>query len=582
MQLDPHKNLPHLLQMSRRIPLLCLLLPLALLGHSLHADNSKRLELYYGIAEGNYLIGDLQGARRGIQQILKLDPNYLPALELQARVQLQAGETEDALASTQAALKVAPENLELQVLAARIRGDEAGAVAAIDEVLSVYTDNAQPGALQQRTSLRIMRAQALAQNGDPEAAIRELQALTGQQPDNIEATITLASLYASAGRWSSLEALLPKLSAQPQLQDIALYFEGRALLARDRVGSAREKFEAALERSVLGTLATSLHFYRGVCLDRLGRQAEAQAELLAALEAGFRPETPSEVTRAARSLLQAQEPQRAIALLEALTLNQPASSAEAWALLGRAHCATGNGALAISALNQSLQLQPQQAEVRALRAGELRKMGDLTGATADYEAARILAPTNPAYLYALGLLQLQLGKIPAAEQNLGLASRLLPDNHGLSLIHALLAHAIQAPETAHNALQHYLQATQERSNESAFFLEYILSPTAGLPRLQQRASQPEASTTLVNFSAYCAGKLDRKGLLDAAGVATDSATAQQQIAEVCFWAAQVAQKQGQPQQAHGWLQLCLDTQQVDQIEYQLARWQLNHSLGHSK
>lgn len=567
--------------MSTRIPRLCLLLLAALLGGSLHAADSRRLELYYGIAEGNYLIGDLQGARQGILQMLKLDPHYLPALGLQARVQLQAGETQAALASTQTALEVAPDNLELQVLAARIRSQEAGPVAAIDQVLSVYTDKSQPGALQQRTSLRIMRAQALAQSGDPQAAIRELQVLTGQQPDNLEAAITLASLYASAGRWSSLEALLPLLSTQPQLQDIALYFEGRALLARDRVGSAREKFEAALERPGRGTLAASLRFYRGICLDRLGRPAEAQAELQAALQAGFRPESPDEVLRAARSLLQAQQTQRAIVLLEALTLRQPTSSAEAWALLGRAHCAAGSGALAISAFNQSLQLDPQQAEVRALRAGELRQIGDLAGAVADYQAARILEPANPAYLYALGLLQLQLGHIPAAEQNIGLACRLLPEKHGLSLIHALLAHTVQAPETARSALQRYLQATPERSNESAFFLEYVLSPPPALARLAQRASQPQASAALVNFSAYCAGQLDRKGLLDAAGVAADPASAQQQIAEACFWAAQVARQRQQPQQAQHWLQLCLDTQLPDQMEYQLARWQLSQSTAHS-
>ena len=46
------------------------------------------IELYHGVAEGNYLIGDLGGAERGVEQMLRIDPDYLPALTLKARVML--------------------------------------------------------------------------------------------------------------------------------------------------------------------------------------------------------------------------------------------------------------------------------------------------------------------------------------------------------------------------------------------------------------------------------------------------------------------------------------------------------------
>ncbi|MFT4901812.1 MAG: tetratricopeptide (TPR) repeat protein [Lentimonas sp.] len=559
-----------LAQIPRLLPLLCALA----LGPALNADNSKRVELYYGIAEGNYLIGDLQGASQGIAQVLKLEPNYLPALKLQTRLQLKQGETQAALDSIQAALKLDPDNLELQVLEAQIQSDSEQPLTAINQVLSVYTNRHDLGALKQQTRLRIMRAQTLALSGELEAAIRELQQLINQQPENLEATITLASLYAGAERWNSLEALIPALAAQPEMQDIALYFEGRTLFARKRMGSAREKFTEALALPGNSQLKASLHFYRGACLLSLEKHALGQAEILTAINAQFSPETPQEILLASRCLIQDQQAERAIQLLEPLTLHLGAESSTAWSLLGRAHQLSGTHTLAVSAFNESLRIDPDQAEVRAQRGNALRKLGDLNGAIADYQAAQMLDPGNHGYPYALGLAQLQLGQIPAAEQNIGLASRLLPENSGLALLHALLAHATHAPRTAQKALQHYLQNTTEKANESAYYLEYILQNENALETLKQRTTQTDCSQALTHFSAYCHGEIQRKVALDFAGKASSPNLAQQQITEAAYWMAQAAFKRLQPSDANELLRICIDVGKPDQLEYQLARWQL--------
>ena len=54
--------------------------------------NATRIELYYGIAEGNYLIGDLKGAAKSVEQMLKLDADYVPALTLNTRIKIDQGE----------------------------------------------------------------------------------------------------------------------------------------------------------------------------------------------------------------------------------------------------------------------------------------------------------------------------------------------------------------------------------------------------------------------------------------------------------------------------------------------------------
>ena len=245
------------------------------------------VELYHGIAEGNYLIGDLGGAERGVEQMLRIDPDYLPALTLKARVMLDQKKPVQALTAAERAIALEPENHEHSLLKALVLGhadrrDEAAAliqqilakakpesddaraakqllglllinegdwddaafgsnkiyladpetastslrlsseaylekaraklqdgaqdeaITAIDQAIAVYKDQTGQEALQQITTLRLLRARLLTQIGHFDQAITDLQNLTAQQPQNFEALIILASLYASVERWESL------------------------------------------------------------------------------------------------------------------------------------------------------------------------------------------------------------------------------------------------------------------------------------------------------------------------------------------------------------------------------------------
>ena len=109
------------------------------------------------------------------------------------------------------------------------------AITAIDQAIAVYKDQTGQEALQQSTALRLLRARLLTQIGRFDQAITDLQNLTAQQSQNLEALIILASLYASVERWESLEAVIEPIAKRPELSDVALYLEGRATLAKNRV-----------------------------------------------------------------------------------------------------------------------------------------------------------------------------------------------------------------------------------------------------------------------------------------------------------------------------------------------------------
>jgi tetratricopeptide (TPR) repeat protein len=614
----------------------------------------QRIELYYGIAEGNYLIGDLGGAERGIEQMLRIDPDYLPALRLKARVLLDAKRPEAALQAAERAIQIAPQALEHQLLKALILGQierrkEAGlliqqvldaappesddaraarqlqglllmaegawdqaaeafsqiyqndpdsartslqlqseaylekarialnnnepdaAVASVDQAITVYAGQSGQESHQQATALRLLRARLLAQIGRFEAAIQDLQTLTGQQPENFEALITLASLYASVERWESLDTVIEPIARRPELRDVALYLEGRAALAKDRVGTARAKFEAAIEAlpKEANQLRRTLYFYQGVCLDRLDREDEARSAILLALNAGFLPETRSEALLAARTLLRAGQPAEAVPILEAITLNRAEPGAEVWAMLGRAHLAAETPALALSALNESLRIAPAQADARALRGSLLRKIGDLEGARSDYSAALQLEPNNHAVRYALGLTQIQLGQIPEAEATLGQAAAQLKEPPGLHLLHALLAYTVDTHTRARSALQVYAEQVPKNQNPSAHYLRILLD------------SHPPAMRGNDYILRYFAGELSRKEAIDAAGMAESPEQARQQICTAAFWMAQYERSQGRTTESSELLEIALATGNPDLTEYQLAQWQLA-SQGNSE
>jgi tetratricopeptide (TPR) repeat protein len=627
------------------------------------APKTDLVELYHGIAEGNYLIGDLVGAEQGIEQMLRIDSDYLPALTLKARVMLDQNKPAELLATAERAIALDPENHELSLLKAIALGhtdrreeattliqeilaeavpesedakaaklllgllrmaegewDEAAtafneiyladpetasaslrlsseaylekardelqdgthdeAITAIDQAIAVYKGQTGKEALQQGNALRLLRAQLLTQIGRFELAIADLQNFTIQQPQNFEALITLASLYASVGHWESLEAVVKPIAKRPELRDVVLYLEGRAALAKDRVGTARAKFEAAIQAlpKEADLLRRSLFFYRGLCLQKLGRHEEAITSILDAIDAGFRPETSEDALVVGRTLLRADRASDAIPILEAITLNRINPDAEAWAMLGRAHLISETPTLALSAFNESLLIDSERAEVLALRGALLRKIGDLEGALADYTKAHQLIPSSPVLSYEKGLVLLQLGRPEEAEGLLQIAARKLITHPTLYLIHATCAYAVGKTESAKESLNEYLTENPKNTEPSAIYLARLLQvdsikSESGVKWGSDSAKYSQEVNSGDPVIKYFNGVADRKAVLNWAGIAKSPEKAQQQICVAAFWMAQWKKTYKDAAKAKELLKIAVDIGSPDLTEWQLANWQ---------
>ena len=80
----------------------------------------KQVKLFYGLAQGNYLIGDHNRALRDLEEILRIHPNYCGAYLLKARIHLDQAELPEALENIDQAIAIEPTNLEARLLKALI------------------------------------------------------------------------------------------------------------------------------------------------------------------------------------------------------------------------------------------------------------------------------------------------------------------------------------------------------------------------------------------------------------------------------------------------------------------------------
>ena len=269
-----------------------------------------------------------------------------------------------------------------------------------------------------------------------------------------------------------------------------------------------------------------------------------------------------------------------IPILEEALLGGNASP-EGWALLGRAHLKKEQHTLAISALNQSLLLDPEQLEALALRGSLLRRIGDLTGALADYEQALRLAPASAVLSYEQGLVLLQLGRIEAAEPLLRTAARSLTPHATLDLLHASCAYTLGQYDQAAESLREYLRpgmtgaALEEHKancSDTAAYLRILLASQPGTELPELTTTSP--ATRL--FAQYTNGDASRKQVLDWAGRAETPERARAQICSAAFWLAQFERSQGNQTAQQELLRIARDTGQPENPEFQFAQWQRKH------
>jgi len=289
---------------------------------------------------------------------------------------------------------------------------------------------------------------AFTRKGDDKAALAAFQQALKISPNNLAALAGAAQIEYQAGSQNAVPLLKRLLQLRPEdptghaMLDVLEYRQGNCAEAVPHFERAGELIESQLD---------ALHAY-ATCLMRIKRPEAAAATLQKTVV--LNPSDPRERQVLASVLLLAHKPQDALSTLQPL-LDSPTVESSTLELASRAYEDTGDTPHAVSALRQALLLDPKNISLyldfaTICFAHESFQVG------IDVITEGLLVEPKADELYvARGVLYVQLAQYDKAEADFEKAYELNP-NQSLSTAAQGLA-AVQA-----NDLDHALTSIQEK------------------------------------------------------------------------------------------------------------------------
>lgn len=394
----------------------------------------------YARAVFEYARGNLSEANNAILQILKLSPDHLPSLLIQAMISEDLGNFEQSRRNAERVLAQQPDNVDAARLVAsgRLRSNDLkGAEEIILPLLKKQPDDVKVLALAAELHMR---------RREYDKAMAHLERATALQPDNTRLLDLWVRGQLAQGRVDRAMAELREAARSGRTQ-------GKADLALTLLHLQRKEFDQALAQTA--TLAKAFPdnpvIFQLRAAAQLGKQdrkaARETLEQALSLKPDFFPaafslarldledKNPAAARKRFESIL-AKDKNNLRAMLaladlaagqgsekESLQWLEKAARANAKAYAPHArlvqhHLANKRHKEALEIANSLAQAAPDSVEAMALLANAQLAAGDALSSIASLEKALRLAPDAPELLYRLGLAQLAAKRTREARSNL--------------------------------------------------------------------------------------------------------------------------------------------------------------------
>ena len=324
-------------------------------------------------------------------------------LLLRSIAQLGTNDVPAATATLAEAQKVAPNQVEVSLIAARLaaaKNDFAGTEAHVDEALK--RDPTEIEAL-------LMKENLLTSKNDRAGALVVADRAVASAPWSAMARIDRANQLLFAGQDAKAQQDVDAvLAVQPRFSE-AVYLNG-VLMAR------HGKFaEAAIQLGKLDTAnirSPQALYYQGLIAARLG-QTESAAEYARRYNAMV-PADPEGRRLLAETELAAKRPERALPVLEK-AMADGQNDAATLDLLGRTYIALGNRPAALATFSSAAGLAPDDPNILAHLGLSQMQSGEARDATASLERSLAAAPGSTPAAEALVAASIDVGDIPKAQ-----------------------------------------------------------------------------------------------------------------------------------------------------------------------
>ncbi|MBJ7312446.1 XrtA/PEP-CTERM system TPR-repeat protein PrsT [Rugamonas sp. CCM 8940] len=262
----------------------------------------------------------------------------------------------------------------------------------------------------QSAAVLLGEAKQYLQKGDTKAALIQLKNAVAQSPDNAEARLLLGKLYNDIGDAASAEKEARRalaLKADPLAAKQAL---GEALLSQGQFQKVLDESAGAAEQTVPALLNLRGKAYLG-----LRQPAQAKAAFEAALSS--HADDADALIGLARHALGEQDLDAAARHVERAIAANP-GNLDAWFFKGEMLRAQEQTAPALAAYDQIIQLSPNNAAARLMKAHLLIGKGDYKEAGAEIAAARKSTPHGLQMYYAQARLDYAQGRNKEAMETL--------------------------------------------------------------------------------------------------------------------------------------------------------------------
>ena len=403
------------------------------------------------------------------------------AYYLMTRAVAQRGlnQTEASAETLAQAEKLAPQNAEVHLAAARFAQQDGHLDHSLDEVdRSLAIEPNRTDALKFKSNLLLAR-------GDRDGALTELKRAIDGAPGRLDLLVERAALYLALNDDTKAKADVSTVLNQ-DAKNVPAHFVNAVLLIRQNKFSEADaelqKIDTVIDRFQRGL------YFKAMVKSRLGLNGQAEDAITTYINRA--PADPDGVRLLAQIELATQHAGRAIPyLLKAIQSGQ--RDAETLDLLGRAYAMNGDSREAETTFQQASTLARSPADLTRLASARLQ-VGDLSGAATDLQHSLDIAPTQPGAGEALVATALRLGQLERAQQALDQLRQQTGETEAVGNLTGLLKLARLDPQGALDAFtdtaKRFPDSVGPRLNQAKVLLQLNRANEA-LPILQSILSK---------------------------------------------------------------------------------------------
>ena len=368
---------------------------------------------------------DAVGARKAMERVLEIDPNYFPAVGVLAVLDNADKRPDDARARLEAAIKRQPGNVQAHLALVELRQANGADKTELATLLRKVVEAAPSSPLP-----RLLLAEHHLRHSEPKDALVVAQQAVSALPDNVQLLDVLGRAQSANGEHNQAQASFNRMAAlQPQSSLPFLRMASANLIAGDR-DAASQNLRKALEiepkslEAQQGQVSLAMAAQKpgdALAISRAVQKQRPKEQVGYMLEgeihaAGKAWDKAADAFRA--GLKQVASPELAVRLHDVLLSAAKKPEADRWAAeWSRTQPKDaafpfylGNRALTLNELPESLRQFERGVAIQPDNAAALNNLAWLKGqlgrdgALADAERANALAPNQPAFMDTWAML----------------------------------------------------------------------------------------------------------------------------------------------------------------------------------